>query len=233
MANVLNILQILVAGGIFAAFINLLYNQLSERRQYRQALDQKMIDRISQLVEKYYEQISASSDSLRNALNQTLWAINHGDQIDRCLQIGFYHLMSFFCCINRLTQERPRPLFTEIEAEMDYKERISEVFDRLPFDTYDISLLLRHCTIDKELLSAHEIINLIVKDREVKFYYDIFNQWIRECKCDDDDEKSCEVHQVIDSCYRICSIVEGQIHKMYRIWYDRRVKSPKKRKKRN
>ena len=66
------IFELLIAGGILSAIISFLHDYLSSRRQFRQALEQKMIDRVSHLVEHYYEQISCSSENLRNALLQAL-----------------------------------------------------------------------------------------------------------------------------------------------------------------
>ncbi len=232
MENVLKLFSYLGIGVILSTFLTILYNWLSLRRQFRQALDQKMIDRISHLVEKYYAQISSSSESLRNALNQTLWSIRQKEKTERQIQISFYYLLSCVYYCNRLTQERPRPLFTEIEAEMDYKQRIFEVYDGLPYNIFDISLLIKRCQTNEGFLPAHEFVKLLEGDKELRLYYQIFSQWIYKCKCSDEEEKSCDVHKVIYACYWICSILEDQMHKMYRIWYDRQIKIPKKRKRR-
>ncbi len=233
MAEVLKILEYFGLGALLTTSMTLLFHWLSLKRQFRQSLDQKMIDRISLLVEKYYAQVSSSSEILRNSLNQALWLMKQKEKVVRYVHICFYHLVSYLHYCDLLIQERPRPLFTEIEAEMDYKQRIHDVYDGLPFDFYDISLLLNSCRNTEGLLTAHEFVAFVDKDKNLNKYYDVFSQWIHKCDCKDDEEKSCDVHQVIYGCFGICAILEDQMHKMYRIWYDRRVKGPKMRKKQN
>jgi len=230
METVFKLLSYLGIGVILSTFLTLLYNWLSLKRQFRHTLDEKMIDRISFLVEKYYAHISSSSESLRNALNQTIWSRKKGEKTERQKKISFYYLLSFFHYCDRLTQERPRPLFTEIEAEMDYKQRIFEVYDGLPYDIVDIDRILKLFQTKQGFLSAHEFMKLLEENKELKLYYKRFCQWIDKCQCGDDIEESCSVHKVIVACLWICTILEDQMHKMYRIWYDRSVKSPKKRK---
>jgi hypothetical protein len=227
----MEILRILIAGGILGAILNLLFHHLSLQRQYRQALDQKVIDRISDLVEDYYAQISCASEALRNALEFALPAIRKTQQDELSRQICFYHLLTYLHNIERLTQKRPKPLFTEIRAERDYVKQISEIYDGIPLGYYDISFLLNRCRVSAGLIPVHEFIRLIV-DNEEKFknYYDVFSVWLDECNCGEHKDDTCKVHQVMQACSYICEILDDQIQKMYRLWYDRPKRRPREKK---
>lgn len=229
--SVYDILQLLVAGGVVAATLNILYHKLSSDRQYQQTLNQKMIDRISLLVEQYYGQISSSSDSLRNALTLTVLPLSQGVKANSLIQISFYRLLVFLHHIERLAQERPIPLFTEIKAEKDYKQRIFEVYENLPFDYFDISLLLDRFRHEEGLLPAYKFIALIEKDKDIKLYYEMFSKWLYRCKCNRGNVNSCNVHKIIAACVNFCLIMQDQTLKMYRLWYKRRKRRPKDSKK--
>lgn len=64
-------IQILNAGLVTAAVggaLTYYYDFLASKRQYRQALEEKMIDRISGLVETYYGQITFCSGGLKTSV---------------------------------------------------------------------------------------------------------------------------------------------------------------------
>lgn len=224
-----DVIKILLGSGIVAASVTFIYHQLSLRRQYRQTLEQKMIERISYLVEHYYGQISSCSENLRNDLNLTLHVISQGGNVGLAIQISFYHLISYLHHIDRLTQERPVPLFPEIKEEINYKDSISDIYDNLPFNYYDISHLLNLCRREERLLPACEVVVLIGQNPHLRNYYNIFSQWLSQCQCRTGDNQSCSVHKVISACLDICLILNDQMLKMYRLWYNRRKKLPKKK----
>jgi len=230
MGGVMDIVRILIAGGILGAFLNLLFHHLSLGRQYRQALDQKVIERISDLVEDYYAQISCASEALRNALNFALRAIGKTQQVNLSRQICFYHLLTYLHHIERLTQKRPKPLFTEITAERDYVKQISEIYDGIPFGYYDISFLLNRCRVSGGLIPVHEFPELVGNEEKLKTYYNGFSVWLDECKCGEHKDEDCKVHRVKQACSNICLILDDQTQKMYRLWYDRRKKRPREKK---
>lgn len=223
----IDILKILLTGGILAAGLNLLFHYLSLNRHYQQALEQKMIDRISNLVEGYYGQISSASEGLRSALNETLPRIAKGEKAGFARQICFYHLIGYLHHVERLTQERPKPILTEINAERDYIKRISKIYEAIPFGYYDISFLLARCRISEKLMPIHEFVELIEEEDEVKTRYEKFCEWLGNCSCGEATDENCTVHRVMVECRRICLILDDQTRKMYRLWYERRKKSPK------
>jgi len=190
-----------------------------------------MIDRISDLVEHYYGQISSCSANLKNDLNLALQILSQGGSVGLAIQISFYHLLSYLHHIDRLTQERPVPLFPEIEAEINYKDSISDIYNNLPFNYYDISHLLnlcrRDCRREERLLPAYKFVDLIGKNPDLGNYYNIFSQWLVQCQCRTGDNQSCSVHKVISACLEICLILNNQTLKMYRLWYNQRHKPPK------
>lgn len=223
------IFQILIAGGILGAVLNWLFHRLSLQRQYRQALDQKVIDRISDLVEEYYAHISSASEALRNGLNFALSAKGNIQKVILSRQICFYHLLTYLHHIERLTQKRPKPLLTEITAERNYVKQISEIYDWIPFGYYDISFLLNHCRVSGGLIAVHEFPNLLKKEDKLNKYYNGFSEWLDKCNCDEHKDENCKVHQVMCACSNICQILDNQTQKMYRLWYERRKKSPKEK----
>ena len=223
------IFRILIAGGILGAALNWLFHHLSLQRQYRQALDQKVIDRISDLVEEYYAHISSASEALRNSLNFALSAKGNIQKVILSRQICFYHLLTYLHFIERLTQKRPKPLLTEITAERNYVKQISEIYDGIPFGFYDISYLLNHCRVSGILIPVHEFPDLLEKEDKLKEYYDGFCSWLDKCNCSDLKDENCKVHQVKYACSNICQILDNQTQKMYRLWYERRKKSPKEK----
>lgn len=225
-----DVIKILLGSGIVAASVTFLYHQLSLRRQYRQALDHKMIERISYLVEHYYGQISSCSQHLRNALKLTLQVLSQGGNAALAIQISFYHLLSYLHHIDRLIQERPKPLFTEIKAEIKYTQRIFKVYEELPFSYLDISHLLNLCRREERLLPACEVVVLIGQNPHLRNYNNIFLQWLGQCQCRiGGRRRSCSVHKVIRACFGICLILDDQTLKMYRLWYNQRKKLPKKK----
>ena len=224
----MDIVRILVAGGILGAFLNLLFHHLSLGRQYRQALDQKVIERISDLVEDYYAQISCASEALRNGLNYALQQVDKTQQVNLSRQICFYHLLMYLHHIERLTQKRPKPLFTEITAEREYVKQISEIYDWIPFGYYDISFLLNNCRVSGELMPVHKFVELFFENEDkLKNYYNKFSEWLDKCNCGESEGENCKVHQVMRACSNICHILDDQTQKMYRLWYDRRKKRPR------
>ena len=226
----MEILRILIAGGILGAILNLLFHHLSLQRQYRQALDQKVIERISDLVEDYYAQISCASEALRNALDFALSATGETQQADLSRQICFYHMLTYLHYIDRLTQKRPKPLFTEITAEREYVEQISKIYDGIPFGYYDISFLLNQYRVSEGLIPVHEFPELIENEEKLKKYYNRFSAWLDKCNCSERENEDCNVHQVMQACSNICQILDDQTQKMYRLWYDRRKKKPREKK---
>jgi hypothetical protein len=227
MEDLTAILKMFVAGGILGALLNWLFHHLSLQRQYRQALDQKVIERISVLVEDHYAHISSASEGLRDGLNCALAATGEMQKIELTRQICFYDMLTYLHQMERLTQKRPKPLLAEIAAEMDYVGQINKIYDGIPFGYYDISYLLDHCRRLERLVPVHEFVDVVVNEAKVKTYYDGFCAWLDKCagvKCND---KNCKVHQVKQGCRRICEILENQTKKMYRLWYERRKKRPR------
>ena len=226
----MEILRILIAGGILGAILNWLFHHLSLQRQYRQALDQKVIERISDLVEDYYAQVSCASEALRNALDFALAPTGETKQDYLSRQICFYHLLTYLHHIERLTQKRPKPLLAEITAERNYVKQISEIYDRIPFGYYDISFLLSQCRISGGLISVHEFPELLENREKLKEYYSEFSGWLDKCNCNERNKETCKVHQVMQACSKICDILDDQAQKMYRLWYDRPKKRPRDKK---
>ena len=227
MQYIIEILRILVVGGILAAVLNLMFHWLSRRRQYRQALEQKMIERVSALVEGYYGQISSASAGLRSALNDTLVRIAKGEKTDHGRQICFFHLIRYLHHVGRLTEERPKPMLAEMRAEREYIEQIKEIYDAIPFGYYDISVFLNRCQTGKELMPVHEFVEAIEKEDKLKSSYDRFCDWLESCGCGEEESEDCHVHRVVVACLRICMLLDDQTIKMYRLWYERRRRRPK------
>jgi hypothetical protein len=231
--DMLQILSILGIGGILAgilgAILNYIFHRLSLRRQFCHALDQKMIERISDLVEGYYGHISSSSQSLHDLLIDTLPVIREGGDVDPYRKTSFYHVLTYYHHLERLTQQRPVPLFTEIKAEVNYVSEINQVYDPLPFGFYDISFLLSRFRIREKPMPAHDFLDLIDSDPNLLHCYEVFSDWLGRCHCVDSIDPDCKVHKVIEACDQICEILDDQIKKMYSIWYDRCRKKPKKR----
>jgi hypothetical protein len=197
MEDVYEILKILGIGAIVAAFFNYIFHRLSLKRQFRQALDQKMIDRISDLVEGYYGQISSSSQNLLNALDETLSAIKEGKDVTDARKMCFYLLVTYFHHLERLRHKRPVPLFTEIKAERDYLLQFDEVYQSLPFGFYDISFLISRLQTKENIRPVHEFVELIVKGSQLEGCYDKFSTWLDKCECGSITDKKCGVHRVI------------------------------------
>jgi len=231
--DVFEILKILGIGAIvsafFAAFFNYIFHHLSSKRQFRQALDQKMIDRVSDLVESYYGQISSSSQNLLNALDQTLSGIKAGKNVATAEKMCFYLLARYFHHLERLRQERPVPLFTEISAEEDYLLQFHQVYQSLPFGFYDVSFLLSCFQTKEGIKPAHEFVELVNSDSKLQRCYEVFSDWLGTCRCVDPVDPNCNVHKVIEACRQIVSILDDQTKKMYCLWYERRRKKPEKR----
>jgi hypothetical protein len=225
--SIKQILQILVAGGILSTILTVVFHQLSLRRQYRQALDQKMIDRISHLVEHYYGQISNASENLRSALNQTLLVIHRKQKAERYLHISFCRLAAYLHQTCRLARERPQPLFTEICAERDYVRHINTIYGCSPFDDCDVSYLLSCYQRENGITPAHELVASIDKDKTLQAVYNKFSWWMGKCECQESVKEDCEIHKVIEACYYISDILEDQTQKMYKLWYDRKRKRPR------
>jgi hypothetical protein len=227
MQYIIEILRILVVGGILAAVLNLMFHWLSRRRQYRQALEQKMIERVSGLVEGYYGQTSSASAGLRSALNDTLARIAKGEKTAHARQICFFHLIRYLHHVERLTEERPKPLLAEMTAEKDYIQQIKVIYEAIPFGYYDISFLLNRCQTEKGLIPVHEFVEIIEKEDKLKTCYQRFCEWLNNCRCSEAEDKNCNVHRVIVACLSICMLLDDQTMKMYRLWYERRRKRPK------
>jgi len=205
----------LVGGGILAAVLNLIFRYLSLKRQFRQALDMKMRDRISDLIEGYYGHIASSSQNLVNTLNLTLWAIKKGKDVADARKMCFYLLVTYFHHLERLRHERPVPLFTEMDAERKYVDQIHEVYRRLPFGFYDVSFLLSCFQTKENVRPVHEFVELIEKEEKLKRCYERFSHWLEICNCGGVIDENCDVHKVIEACLEISLILNDQTKKMY------------------
>jgi len=228
--DVMKIVQILLAGGLLGflgALLTVLFHYLSLHRQYRQALEQKMIERMSDLVESYYEQISHSSNCLRTTLEQTIQVIPKGGKVGVLGRIGFHYLLTYLHYVDQLAQNRPRPLFTETEAEESYVGQLLLIYESIPFDVCNISFLLKRCRLPEGLMPVHEFVKLVDEDADLKRFYEEFSGWLGTCRCSEGEDENCEVHRVIEASSEICQILEEQTLKMYRLWYDHPKKLPK------
>jgi hypothetical protein len=212
-------LEIIGVGGIIASILAFIFHWLSQKRQFRQSLNHKMIDRISYLVEHYYGQISSSSETLRQDLKYSVSLAGTEATAEHYLRINLYNLLAYLHQVERLTRERPRPLFTEIKAERDYIQCISDIYQNLPFDLYDISFLLSRYRSEEAIVPVHDFLGLIDKDEKLKQYYERFSDWLTNCSCNDITDDNCKIHSVVNKCYEITTILEEQIQKMYRLWY--------------
>lgn len=228
MEDVFQILKILGIGAIITAFFNYVFHLLSLKRQFQHALEQKMIERISDLVEQYYGQIANASGTLRSALRQTLLAKRKGRDVAAARKMCFYLLVIYFHHLERLRHERPVPLFTEIKAERKYVLQFREIYRNLQFNYYDVSFMLSRLRTGKELRAGHLFVELIENEEGLKRCYGKFSDWFNECRCDAVIDENCQVHKVIRNCKKICKILDEQTKKMYSIWYDQPKKPPKK-----
>jgi hypothetical protein len=213
-------IQILIGGLVTTAVggtLTYYYNHLASERQYRQALEQKMIDRLSGLVENYYGQIVFCS----GALGRSLAGVFGPGASPRDRHIAFYNLVAYLYHVDRLHQNRPIPLLTTIQSEKDYLKQTTEVYESLPFGAYQVSLLIQFGREDGGLASPHRLINQISQNSELQALYVTFDQWLNSCRCQPGTaaRSQCRVHEVIDASVAIAIILEDEVKEAYRLWY--------------
>lgn len=219
-------IEVLLGSGIIGTIITVIASRLASKRAFQHAIDQKMIDRISYLSEHYYSHISRSSDILQLALLATLKELSNDRIAAHFKHLSFYTLSSYLQDVERLSQERPRPLLTEIKEEIKYLEKVNDVSNGLPFDFCEESLIIQRSRKDGRMIPAHEFVMLIQNDQDMRRCYEKFSDWIQSCRCRDEEDESCDVHRVIKACFWICNILEEQIQKAYYDWYKRPKKTP-------
>ncbi len=219
--NTIDILKILGVCSVISTVATLLFHHLSLKRQFLQDLNHKMIDRISYLVEHYYEQISSSSEGLRHSLAIIISADKSNTQ--QYYIICFCSLILYLFRINKLREERPRPLFTQLEAEQKYIYQINNIYDNIPFTALEISYIIHICSKNNIILPFYQIENLLTEDDNFANLFYKFETWLEDNLSNNKKPKN-KLKIVISSCYSICEILEDQIKKLYRLWYIRRIK---------
>jgi hypothetical protein len=208
-----------VAGGTLTYY----YGRLASDRQHRQALEQKVIERLSSLVETYYGQITFWSHSLAGSLNSTVGPA--GAPHDR--SVAFYALLAYLYHVDRLNQDRPIPLLTAVKSEQDYLAQTAKVYDCLPFDAYQVSLLIELGKKGDKLVPLHVFVDKIpANDKtptspELTALYQAFAKWLDSCVCppESDGRPDCAVHRAIKALLAISINFDNEVKKAYALWY--------------
>jgi hypothetical protein len=209
------------AGGLggLAAVLKLFFDSRNLKVKYRQAINQKMIDRVSQLAELHYMHVSSSAIRLRVFLMQGL-PVEQSTNGDRSYERGiFYSLTIYLHYVDELARERPLPLFKEFEAEEEYISAIANVYEGLPFGFYEVSSLVARIRRQDSVLPPHEFVQLIERDQELEALFESFYSWLTKCECGEAPSSDCNIHKVIEYCESIGEILVQQIRILYSEWY--------------
>ena len=135
--------------------------------------------------------------------------------------IAFYNLLAYLYHVDRLHQNRPIPLLTTVESEQVYLEQTTKVYDCLPFDGYQVSLLIQLGREDDGLAPTNLFIDKIPGDPKLTALYEIFVKWLESCRCPPKTAPlgDCSVHKVIDASLAIAIILDTEVKEAYSLWY--------------
>lgn len=220
--TLLQILGGFLAGGSVVALLRLFFDWRTTKNRYRQAIEQKMIDRIGDLAERHYMHVSCSAARLKDFLKQCTAAEGSEPGLDRYRRGILYNLAIYLYYVDRLAKERPLPLLKEPEAEEKYAEEIAEVYEAIPYGFYEISVLVRHVRTEDGIHPPDRFVDLIDQDSSLNSLFKELCDWLDTCQCDRSEQASCFVHQAIKAFEQIAEILVGQMRKIYSEWYTKR-----------